>query len=75
MLDADAVINNSSQKVGRSNAYPDPTPKKWVTLPPTKPPTLYHRYGQDLSYKYFLHCCVVIGKITTDKTHRAVTRR
>ena len=23
----------------------------------------------------FLHCCVVIGKITTDnKTHRAVTR-
>ena len=31
--------------------------------------------GQDLSYKYFLHCSVVIGKITTDKTHRAVTRR
>ena len=24
MLDADAVINNSSQKVGGSNAYPDP---------------------------------------------------
>jgi len=45
------------------------------TLPPTKPPTSYHRFGQDLSYKYFLHCCVVIGKITTDKTHRAVTRR
>jgi len=45
------------------------------TLPPTKPPTSYHRYGQDLSYMYFLHCCVVIGKITTDKTHRAVTRR
>ena len=30
MLDADAVINNSFQKVGGSNAYPDPTPKKWV---------------------------------------------
>ena len=30
MLDADAVINNSSQKVGGSNAYPDPAPKKWV---------------------------------------------
>ena len=45
------------------------------TLPPTIPPTSYHRFGQDLWYKYFLHCCVVIGKITTDKTHRAVTRR
>ena len=30
------------------------------TLPPTKPPASYHRFGQDLSYKYFLHCCVVI---------------
>ena len=28
MLDADAVINNSSQKVGGSNAYPDPAPIK-----------------------------------------------
>jgi len=28
MLDADTVINNSSQKVGGSNAYPDPAPKK-----------------------------------------------
>jgi len=28
MLDADAVINHSSQKVGGSNAYPDPAPKK-----------------------------------------------
>jgi len=28
MLDADAVINNSSQKVGGSNAYPDPAAKK-----------------------------------------------
>ena len=30
MLDADAVVNNLSQKVGGSNAYPDPAPKKWV---------------------------------------------
>ena len=30
MLDADTVINSSSQKVGGSNAYPDPAPKKWV---------------------------------------------
>ena len=30
MLDADAVINSSSQKVGGSSAYPDPAPKKWV---------------------------------------------
>jgi len=30
MLDADTVINNSSQEVGGSNAYPDPAPKKWV---------------------------------------------
>ena len=28
MLDADTVINNSFQKVGGSNAYPDPAPKK-----------------------------------------------
>ena len=28
MLDADAVINNSSQKVGGSNASLDPAPKK-----------------------------------------------
>jgi len=36
MLDADAVINNSSQKVGGSNAYPDPAPKKsgWVRTRP-----------------------------------------
>ena len=45
------------------------------TLPPTKPPTSHRRFGQDFSYKYFLHCCVVIGKITIDNTHRAVTRR
>jgi len=36
MLDADAVINNSSQKVGGSNAYPDPAPKKWVGPDPQK---------------------------------------
>jgi len=36
MLDADAVINNSSQKVGGSNAYPDPAPKKWVCPDPEK---------------------------------------
>ena len=36
MLDADAVINNSSQKVGRSNAYPDPAPKKCVGPDPEK---------------------------------------
>jgi len=36
MLDADAVINNSSQKVGGSNAYPDPAPKKWVGPGPEK---------------------------------------
>ena len=37
MLDADAVINNSSQKVGGSNAYPDPAPKKWVGPDPETP--------------------------------------
>jgi len=36
MLDADAVINNSSQKVGGSNAYPDPAAKKWVGSDPEK---------------------------------------
>ena len=36
MLDADAVVNNSSQKVGGSNAYLDPAPKKWVGPDPEK---------------------------------------
>jgi len=37
MLDADSVINNSAQKVGGSNAYPDPAaPKKWVGPDPEK---------------------------------------
>ena len=36
MLDADAVINNSSQKVCGYNAYPDPAPKKWVGPDPEK---------------------------------------
>jgi len=36
MLDADAVINSSSQKVGGYNAYPDPAPKKWVGPDPEK---------------------------------------
>jgi len=36
MLDADAVINNSSQKVGGSNACPDPAPKKWLGPDPVK---------------------------------------
>ena len=31
-----AVINNSSQKVGGSNAYPDPAPKRWVGPDPEK---------------------------------------
>ena len=30
---------------------------------------------QDLSYKQFLRCCVAVGKISTDTTHRAVPRR
>ena len=36
MLDADAIINNSSEKVGGSNAYPDPAPKRWVGPDPEK---------------------------------------
>jgi len=36
MLDADAVINNPPQKVGGSNAYPDPAPTKWVGPDPEK---------------------------------------
>jgi len=41
MLDADAVINNSSQKVGGSNAYPDPAPKKWAGPDPEKTHRFY----------------------------------
>jgi len=36
MLDADAVINNSSRKVDGSYAYLDPAPKKWVGPDPEK---------------------------------------
>ena len=41
MLDADAVINNSSQKVGGSNAYPDPAPKKVGGSGPRKTRRIY----------------------------------
>jgi len=44
-------------------------------LPPTKSPTSYHRFVQDLSYNLFLHCCMAIGKISIDTTHHAVPRR
>ena len=42
-------------------------------LPPTKSPTSYHRFGQDLSCT--VYCCMAIGKISVDTTHRAVPRR
>jgi len=41
MLDADTVINNSSQKVGGSNAYPDPAPKKVGGSGPRKTHKIY----------------------------------
>jgi len=41
MLDADAVINNSSQKVGGSNACPDPAPKKVGGSGPRKTRRIY----------------------------------
>ena len=41
MLDADAVINNSSQKVGGSNTYPDPAPKKVGGSGPKKTHRIY----------------------------------
>ena len=41
MLDADAAINNSSQKVGGSNAYPDPAPKKVGGSGPRKTHMIY----------------------------------
>jgi len=41
MLDADAVINNSSQKVGGSNAYPDPASKKVGGSGPRKTHRIY----------------------------------
>ena len=43
MLDADAVINNSSQKVGGSNAYPDPAAKKVGGSGPRKTHKIYSR--------------------------------
>jgi len=45
MLDADALINDSSQKVGGSNAYPDPAPKKVGGSGPRKTHRIYaHGY-------------------------------
>jgi len=41
MLDADTVINNSSQKVGGSNAYLDPAPKKVGGSGPRKTHRIY----------------------------------
>jgi len=41
MLDADAVINNSSQKVGGSNAYPDTALKKVGGSGPRKTHRIY----------------------------------
>jgi len=41
MLDADEVINNSSQKVCGSNAYPDPAPKKVGRSGPRKTHRIY----------------------------------
>ena len=41
MLDADAVINNSSQKVGGSNAYPDSASKKVGGSGPRKTHRIY----------------------------------
>ena len=41
VVDADAVINNSSQKVGGSNAYPDPAPKKVGGFGPRKTHKIY----------------------------------
>jgi len=41
MLDADAVINNSSQKADGSNAYPDPAPEKVGRPGPRKTHRIY----------------------------------
>ena len=41
MLDADAVINNSFHKVGGSNAYPAPAPKKVGGSGPRKTHRIY----------------------------------
>jgi len=46
MLDADAVINNSSQKVEGSNAYPDPAPKKVGGSGPRKTHSIYAPGGE-----------------------------
>jgi len=68
MLDADAVINNSSQKVGGSNAHPDPAPKKWVGQDPEKhigstPLVRANRFHQPptgaTNTQIFDHCLVI----------------
>jgi len=41
MLDADAVINNSAQKAGGSNAYPDQAPEKVGGSGPRKTHRIY----------------------------------
>jgi len=52
MLDADAVINNSSQKVDRSNAYLDPAPKKVGGSGPRKTHRIYTPLMANIAYKH-----------------------
>jgi len=59
MLDADAVINNSSQKVGGSNAYPDPAPENVGGSGPRRTHRIYApAFWCVLSLLFFL-CSVV----------------
>jgi len=58
-LDADAVINNLSQKVGGSNAYPDPAPKKVGGSGPRKTHRIYAPECDKLSVNDCMYCQVV----------------
>ena len=51
MLDADTVINNSSEKVDGSNAYPDPAPKKVGGSGPRKTHRIFAPDCRKMFYK------------------------
>ena len=66
MLDADTVINNSSQKVDGSNAYPDPAPKKWLG---PDPPKTHRIYAPDSV------ACSITGHITRRQLHPRASKQ
>jgi len=78
-----AVIAETEEAlIKRLNEWKDNVESKGVSVNMNKTKVMISGERQkmrqkavNLSYKSFLHCCVAIGKISTDTTHRAVPQR